>query len=152
MKSARVIAVIGTLLPLLAWAKSEIARIEIRTGTVVNERADLASRFSIWNGPGTSSDRTSAQSLADWTAGIVELPAGLTISHVTIFCGNERATIEPCHLVKYAYDARHKRGYIYLPGLAEEGYEINVRRVYRGVEGNWFRSTPQWDVLMAGGS
>jgi hypothetical protein len=145
-------AVIGALLPVLAWAKTGIGRIEIEAGgssARTIESPDLARRFSIWNGPGTSSDRTNSQSLADWTPGIVEPPAGLTAARVTIFCGARTATLEPCHVLKYAYDARRKRGYIYLPGPAEAGYQLNVRHVLRGVEGHWFRSTPEWDVLMA---
>ncbi|MEO8064624.1 MAG: hypothetical protein ABI821_17950 [Pseudomonadota bacterium] len=154
MKSARVMAVIGALLPVFAWAKTGIGRIEIQAGDSAArtiEAPDLARRFSIWNGPGTSSDRTSAHTLADWTRGIVELPAGLAVANVTIFCGDQRAALAPCHLVKYACDAQRKRGYIYLPGPAEEGYELNVRHVLRGVEGNWLRSTPEWDALLTDG-
>jgi hypothetical protein len=147
-----VIAVIGALLPLVAGAKTEIGRIEIQAGEFVNtiERPDLARRISIWNGPGTSSEGTTRQSLADWTAGFVELPTGLTIKRVTVFCGNGRAALEPCHLLKYAYDARSRRGFIYLPGPAEEGYRLNVRHVLRGVEGHWFYSTREWDAMVGG--
>ena len=151
MKSANVIAVIATLLPALAIAKSGVGRIQIDAGgermrTI--ESPELSQTISIWNGPGTSSDRTSAQSLADWSHGIVEPPAGLPNARITFFCGNAHAPLAPCHVVKYAYDAQAKRGYIYLPGPAEEGYRLNVRHVLRNVEGRWFRATPQWDALM----
>ena len=154
MKSARVIAVIGALLPVLAWAKTPIGRIEIHAGENVNtiESPELAKRFSIWNGPGTSSDQTTSQSLADWSPGIVTPSTGLKTARIVIFCRDERAALEPCHVVTYTYDAQRKRGYVYLPGPAEEGYRLNVRHVFRGVEGHWFHSTPQWDALIAGGT
>ena len=46
------------------------------------------------------------------------------------------------------YDAQSRRGYIYLPGPADEGYQLNVRHIFRAVEGHWFCATPQWDALM----
>jgi hypothetical protein len=152
VKSVRVMAVIGTLLPVFAWAKTDVSRIEIRAGARIHtiETADLARRISIWNGPGTSSGRTGPQSLADWSAGSVEPPVGLSAARVTLFCGDRSATAAPCHVVDYAYDERHKRGYIYLPGSGQDGYRLNVRHVFRGVEGHWFNSTREWDVLVAG--
>jgi len=151
VKSANVIAVIATLLPALALAKGGVGRIQVDADggwTRTIESPELGQMISIWNGPGTSSDRTSAHSLADWSRGIVEPPPGLPDARITFFCGDARAPLAPCHVVKYAYDARAKRGYIYLPGPAEEGYGLNVRHVFRDVEGHWFRATPQWDALM----
>jgi hypothetical protein len=151
VKSVRVMAVIGALLPIVAWTKADVSRIEIRSGARVHTiaSADLARRLSIWNGPGTSSDRTGPQTLADWSAGGVEPPAGLTAARVTVFCSRESGKAAPCHVVDYAYDARSRRGYIYLPASGEDGYQLNVRHVLRGVEGRWFRSTREWDELLA---
>jgi hypothetical protein len=144
-------AVIGALLPVFVWAKTDVRRIEVRASARVEtiEPVDLARRVSIWNGPGTSSTRTGPQSLADWSAGSVEPPAGLTAARVTLFCAGESGTAAPCHVVDYAYDARRKRGYIYLPASGEDGYRLNVRHVLRGVEGCWFQSTREWDLLLA---
>lgn len=139
------------LLPVLAIAKTGVGRIQIDAGAEpsrILESPELGEQVSIWNGPGTSSDRTSARSLADWSRGVVEPPAGLPGVRVTLFCGVARASLAPCQVVKYAYDAQTKRGYIYLPGPTEEGYQLNVRHVYRAVEGHWFRATPQWDALI----
>jgi len=151
VKFVKVIAAMGALLPALAMAKTGVGRIQIDAGSArmrTIESAELGRMISIWNGPGTSSNRTSALSLADWSRGIVAPPAGLPSARITFFCGDERRPLAPCHVVKYAYDPQARRGYIYLPGPAEEGYELNVRHVFRAVEGHWFGATPQWDALM----
>ena len=78
MKPAKVIAAMGALLPLLAMAKTGVGRIQIDAGasTRTIESPGLGEAISIWNGPGTSSERTSARSLADRSHGVVEPPAG----------------------------------------------------------------------------
>jgi hypothetical protein len=49
------------------------------------------------------------------------------------------------YVFRYQYDPSEKRGYLYLPGKEERWYEVNVRSIYRGVEGHWFRASEDFD-------
>jgi hypothetical protein len=56
---------------------------------------------------------------------------------------------ELVHVVFYEYDALIGRGYVYLPGKADEWYRLNTAKMaHDGLEGNWFRATRAWDEFL----
>ncbi len=45
-------------------------------------------------------------------------------------------------------DPSSNRGYVHLPGRADKEYRLNTSAILRGVEGNWFRATSEWERLV----
>lgn len=133
--------------PIQLSAKGDTVRITI-TGGDLTARIEItdpavASRFEIWSGPGTSSNE--AQGLnVDWSQGVVKRPKGLQIYQVSFITKRRDSGT---YVVRYAIDASTNRGYVYLPGKADAGYQDNVWLIYRGVEGNWFRAWSEWEKL-----
>jgi len=153
-------------MPLLAAAKSETTRIEVAHGKrpfVTLDGPATAGQFTIWSGPGTSSDpeagpgqmTTGEGDIADWTAGSVELPQGkLAVFKVRFFCAalqDEQPVVTPshqCYGVRYAIDPQTQQGYIQIPPERDKDFPDNTRTIYRGVEGRWYRSSARWEELV----
>jgi hypothetical protein len=155
MRFVKVIAAIAFLAPVTALAKSDIVRIEVSIGAKPVHTFDgleAAGKFSIWSGPGTSSGAfTGERDFIDWATGAVDAPAAkLARYDVSFYCGPHRAGEPPrkCYVVRYVFDAARKRGFIYLPAPGEPDFRPNVSALFHGVEGNWFRATPQWEQLV----
>lgn len=127
-----------------AAAKSETIKIEV-IDSELNQPIEIVDpailrRFSIWSSPGI-----------DWKAGAVPAPRQVK-SYTIVFHQRGREPMHDWHrryVVTYAIDTETRRGYIHLPGTDEgEVYERNVFSIYRGVEGQWFNATPEWENLV----
>ncbi len=134
----------------------EVSRDEVAVATIVG---DPAERITIWSGPGTKmtlADGTghmtvTEQDFADWKAGAVEAPRERPVYSVSFFCKAcepARRDTWRCYGVRYVPGRDGERGYILIPKPGDDEYEVNVRTIYRGVEGQWFRATESWDALM----
>ena len=148
----RVLAVALNISLLLAAPSRLLAKGE--TAKIVIEGADLAkpieisdpnvlANFRVWTGPGTS--RNEAKGLiVDWSAGTVkELPKELLRYQVLFYVNHQNERI--AYVVLYAYEPWTGHGYVYLPGNADQYADLNVRTIYRGVEGIWFRAWSVWE-------
>ncbi len=162
MKALVFIAMLA--LPLASFAKSETARIEIARGKhalVTLEGPQEAGQFTIWSGPGTyvsSADGTTSMDLsrafADWLGGPVAPPRDLEVYSVRFYCaaaGENARESKPSHMcygVRYGYDPAGERGYIQIPPMRDREFPENVRSIYRGVEGSWYRASEAWEATM----
>jgi hypothetical protein len=107
----------------------------------------ILQQFNIWTGPGTSSNEAKSF-VVDWAMGIVtDRPIGLQQYRVLFYADHGSGLRQPAYVVSYEYDEASGRGYVYLPGNGEESYDLNVRSIYRRVEGNWFHASDQWNTL-----
>jgi hypothetical protein len=106
---------------------------------------NVLANFRVWTGPGTSSNE--AQGLiVDWSSGAVkQLPERLLRYQVSFYVGeaNERLA----YVVSYAFDPSTAHGYVYIPGRSDKGFELNVRSIFRGVEGNWYHAWTVWEDI-----
>jgi hypothetical protein len=129
-------------------AKERTVRITIsgaclKTPIEISDPKILAN-FLVWAGPGTS---TADQHgfIIDWSHGPVrETTAALHKYQVAFYAGappNERIVYE----VYYAFKPGTDEGYVYLPGESDELFSHNVRSIFRGVEGKWFRAWDAWE-------
>jgi hypothetical protein len=48
------------------------------------------------------------------------------------------------YVVFYDYNPGSEHDYVYLPSAGGQWYEMNVRNISHGREGNWFRATAAW--------
>lgn len=141
-------------------AKSKTERIEVMRGKtrLLSIDGAIAGQFTIWNGPGvemTTADGSrrapaSDRDFADWSAG-AEAPQGLPIFKVNFYCEAcepARGDTWRCYTVHYAPGRDGERGYILIPGTRDDEYDINVRSIYHGVEGRWFRASDKWEELV----
>jgi len=146
--------------PLVVFAKGELVRVEVTgpalSAPLVVEDSKVLREFLIWSGPnsGPIGDPQSddSHSFIDWHEGIAEhVPKGMTIYEVSFFHVFNRQPPDArlTYVVKYAYDAVSKRGYIYLPGPKEENYRLNVTTIIHDVEGHWFLASSSWESLVA---
>ena len=81
----------------------------------------------------------------------VEAPRERPVYSVSFFCKAcepARRDTWRCYGVRYAPGRDGERGYIQIPKPGDAEYYVNVRTIYRGVEGQWFRATENWDALM----
>lgn len=159
------ILILGLLLAMpfaagICQAKSKTERIEVSRGNapLANIDGPDAQQITIWSGPGTSTITgdgsrmpTSRGDFADWNAGAVEVPRGLPIFNINFYCKAcepARGDTWRCYAVRYVPGRDGERGYIQIPGAGDNDYEVNVRSIYRGVEGQWFRASEKWEALV----
>ena len=159
-----VLAVLICLLgvPQHAGAKCPNARLEFVGGalseTLIVDDQDFAGRFNIWIGPGVQVNdepvhldpsRTTG-AFIDWSSGPMDEPPDEGFSFaVKFFCiseilGWKRIVYE----VDYLIDDDSDSGYIFLPGEGDPRYRFNTSSIAHGVEGRWFRSSPEWERLI----
>jgi len=104
----------------------------------------ILENFQVWAGPGTSSDERQSL-IIDWSQGPVrETPKTLRRYQVSFYAGalpNEQIV----YVVYYAFSPGAEQGYVYLPGESDEWARHNVRTIFHGVEGNWFRAWSAWE-------
>jgi hypothetical protein len=145
----------------ICHAKSKTERIEVSRGKapLVNIEGADADQITIWSGTGTTMTAadgtrrtpTSDRDFADWTAGAVEAPREVQTFNVSFYCKAcepARSDTWRCYSVRYAPGRNGERGYIQIPPAGDDDYEINVRTIYRGVEGQWFRASERWEALV----
>lgn len=131
------------------------------TTKIMVEGADLAkpieitdqkvlANFNVWTGPGTSSNSPGFNANApgfiiDWSQGPVgETPKTLRAYQVSFYEGappNEHTF----YVVYYQFSPGADQGYVYLPGESDKWCSLNVRSIFRGVEGKWFRAWSTWE-------
>lgn len=105
----------------------------------------ILTNFRVWTGPGTSSNDKQGL-IVDWFQGPLQEPRGLRRYQVSFYAGavpNERLV----YVVYYAFSPGADPGYVYLPGGSDEWGKLNVRSVFRGVEGKWFRAWSAWESV-----
>jgi hypothetical protein len=159
---ARVLVLTALLLaPALVLAKGRTVRIEISGAPLSTPLAmtapEIVREFSVWTGPGTWPQRPTPTdpilngAFIDWRVGpIPKPPHALPTYKVSFYCQFPRTDApEVAYVVFYQHDPSTQRGYIYLPGPAEEHYGRNVSSVIHDVEGNWFQATDSWQRLVS---
>ena len=162
MKATSAAAVILSavfLAPSSLSAKGDIVKVTIQGADLTTpiEIYPNIGEFSVWVGPGTSGNGVEQTSrynafIVDWSKGVVaQPPAGLQHYEVSFYSGCRKfgncRPSEPSivYVVFYDYDPSTEEGFIYLPGKDDEWYRLNTRTIFHGLEGNWFRSTGEWE-------
>jgi hypothetical protein len=147
------------------WAKGEMVLIEVKGATLptpIRITDPKIEDFSPWAGPGVNgaSVPNAEGFIIDWHAGVLSQQAahpasGLQHYEVSFYEGcrtrNDWCTEkEPrlVYVVSYDYDPSSPRGFIYLPGKDDPSYDINVRTIWRRIEGNWFFATGSWEKFI----
>ncbi|MCB1021896.1 MAG: hypothetical protein KDC27_18330, partial [Acidobacteria bacterium] len=78
--------------------------------------------------------------IINWRDGAVsDRPAGLA-QYEVLFYVESKSEPKLAYRVLYEHDPATGAGYVYLPPV-----EVNQGAIYRGVEGNWFRSNGEWE-------
>jgi hypothetical protein len=138
-------------------AKGDMVRIEIRGEAFAEPIAVTDPRirnFHVWTGPGVNNVAVENAEgfIANWKSGVVPSPPALVPRyelswyagcHQGANCRSPQPSL--AYVVVYARDPASGHGFVYLPGKGEPSYDLNVRSIYRGVEGHWFRTTESWD-------
>jgi hypothetical protein len=102
----------------------------------------ILENFQVWTGPGTSTaDRQSL--IIDWSQGPVSKPPESLHKYQVAFHTDPNEQI--VYVVYYAFAPGADQGYVYLPGDADEWAGLNVRTIFHGVEGKWFRAWSAWE-------
>lgn len=113
--------------------------------------------FNIWAGPGTSSGSVAGSEgfIIDWKAGAVPRPRdGIQQYQVLFYAGCRTRPDDPrcaaeqprlVYVVGYEYDPSNKQGFVYLPRFFEPWSELNCGSICRGIEGNWFKASDDWE-------
>lgn len=133
-------------IPTPLWAKGKTVKItikgaDLKTPIEISDPKILAN-FQVWAGPGTSTaDRQSL--IIDWSQGRVRKPPESLHRYQVSFHVDPNDQI--VYVVYYAFSPGAERGYVYLPGESDEWSGLNVRTIFHGVEGNWFRAWNSWE-------
>ncbi len=133
-------------------AKSKIVKITIKgadlqTPVEITD-AKVLENFQVWTGPGTGSNAPGFNPnapgfIVDWPQGPVAKVPGELRKYQVFFHAEPHDQI--VYVVSYAFSPDGKQGYVYLPGGSDEWAGVNVRSIYRGIEGNWFRAWSAWE-------
>lgn len=147
-------------IPTASLAKGITTKITI-TGTDLPEPLELTDRavldrFNVWSGPGTFVNGVEGTDgfIIDWRSGAVtERPIGLRHHQVSFFVKRanrplNRQDDQLAYVVRYAYSPTTGEAFIYLPGKNDEWYRLNASAILRGCEGNWFRPTSAWQLVV----
>jgi hypothetical protein len=130
-------------------SKITISGADLKTPIEITDPGVLLN-FNVWSGLGTSSTSSGVTRqgdtgfIIDWPLGIVtQKPKALARYQVSFYAKfpDERLV----YVVFYEYDPANDKGYVYLPGKTDEWYWINVGSILRGVEGQWFFSSEEWE-------
>ena len=135
-------------------AKSETVKMTI-TGSDLPKTIEITdksilTRFNIWSGPGNFRVENGVKTpiINDgsilWSQAVVsDPPKGLQQYEVSFYGMFPEERI--MYVLRYKYDPIATKGYVYLPGRGEPWYEVNVRSIYRGVEGHWFTASEEFN-------
>ena len=130
--------------PLLAKGKTvkiTIKGADLKTPVEISD-PKILTNFRVWTGPGTSSaDRQGL--IVDWSQGPVREPPQSVRRYQVSFYADPKDQI--VYVVYYAFSPGAEQGYVYVPGESDEWYVLNVRSIFRGVEGKWFRAWSAWE-------
>ncbi|HYM11855.1 MAG TPA: hypothetical protein VEU62_14055 [Bryobacterales bacterium] len=151
-----------SLAPASLLAKGDIVKVTIK-GTGLATPIEIypnVGEFSVWVGPGTSTSGPQETGrfnpfIIDWPKGVVaQPPPGLQHCEVSFYAGCRRR--ENCrvsdpvlvYVVSYDYDPAMRQGFVYLPGKGDAFYRRNIATIFRGLEGNWFYATSDWEEFV----
>lgn len=151
----RIVAVGNVLFLLLvgtfAFGKANTSRITVQGDTLTSPieitDARVLAQYRVWSGPQTSSNEQQSL-IVDWTKPVSEPPPKLRRYDVCFYI-NEGTTSRLVYSVTYAYDSASGSGYVYIPGRSDSRWKLNVRTIWHGTEGTWFRSWSAWDATAA---
>jgi len=132
--------------PSLLLAKGKTVKITIKGADLKTpiELTDpkILANFQVWTGPGTSTaDRQSL--IIDWFQGPLSKPSESLRRYEVSFHTDPHEQI--VYVVYYAFSSGAEQGYVYLPGESDEWAGLNVRTIFHGVEGKWFRAWSAWE-------
>jgi len=142
--------------PVLLSAKGLTTRITVKgpdlSAPVEITDPKILGAFNVWAGAGVRVNNIPQRDgfIIDWASGVVaERPNGLRRYEVSFYVKYANRPLEGqqeqlAYVVLYEPDAGGERGYVYLPGRADEWYGLNTRAIHRGLEGKWFRATNAW--------
>ena len=153
---ALVLVVSAISIPGPICAKGVITRVIIKGANLAApvEITDAGIKdFTPWAGPGVTINgiKQTEGFIIDWKQGPLSMRPGELQQYELSFYGKlygqpQGAKDELVHVVLYEYDSLIGRGYVYLPGKADEWYRLNTAKMmHDGLEGNWFRATRAWD-------
>ena len=143
-----------------AWSKGAITKIVIDgedlSAPIEITNPKILDRFTIWSGPGvggwdminTIPKPDDSKFIIDWPHGVIsDQPEGSRRYMVSMSIAGREAPRDK-YEVLYQIDSATSIGYVYLPSqLIDDFGQWNTFQIYRGVEGNWFRSTKEWDEV-----
>jgi len=133
-------------IPVPLLAKGKTVKITIK-GAGLNIPIQISDpkileNFQVWTGPGTSTaDRQSL--IIDWSQGPLTKPPESLRRYQVSFHTDPNDQI--VYVVYYAFTPGAEPGYVYLPGESDEWAGLNVRSIWRGVEGKWFHAWSAWE-------
>jgi hypothetical protein len=115
--------------------------------------------FSVWAGPGVSINDIPQTTgfIGDWEKGPTAKPRDVLKRYrIAFYTGCKRAESDSCntdrpqlsYVVFYVHDAAARQGYVYVPGRGEDWYDLNTRSILRGVEGDWFVASREWQEFV----
>jgi hypothetical protein len=143
--------------PVRLFAKGETTKITIQGFhlkapiEIVNPL--ILSKFNVWAGPGTWSSEpgfnvNAPSFIVDWSSGPVsDVPDTQASFKVSFYTRTPNEQL--VYVIYYTYDPSARRGYVYLPSREDQFFAVNAGTIYRGVEGQWFRSWSVWDEIVA---
>jgi hypothetical protein len=144
----------------LAWGKGAITKIVVESEAlrVSVEIVDPAilEMFTIWSGPGvggwdmlkTLPKPEDAKFIVDWTQGIVSGPPSASSRYSVRMYIEGRQSPQDTYEVEYVTGPADNPGYVYLPGYRDNFGRWNAFQISRGVEGNWFKATTEWEEVV----
>ena len=144
-----------------AWSKGAITRIVIDGGglpeSIQITDPEVLDKFTIWSGPGvggwdmatTVAPLGTPKFIVDWTKGIVDYRPSTTNPYLIRMFIEGREAPNDTYEVLYEVDPNSGLAYVYLPSPSRDSFGLsNMYQIARGVEGNWFRSTHEWNKVI----
>jgi hypothetical protein len=134
--------------PTLLKAKGNTVKIIIK-GSDLKRQIEISdpkilANFRVWAGPGTSTSDLQGL-IIDWSRGPVKEPPQTLRRYQVSFHTEPNEQI--AYVVYYVLSPGAEQGSVYVPGESDEWYGLNVRSIFRGVEGKWFRAWNAWERL-----
>ena len=158
---AALIVGIGIFAPAPVAAKAPTVKITINAeraaSIVVTEPA--VRQFYVWAGPGVQINDIPQTTgfIGDWAKGPTAKPPDVLQRYrIAFYTGCKRSESDSCntdqpqlsYVVFYVYDPATPKGYVYVPGRGEPWYDLNTRSILRGVEGDWFLASREWQAFI----
>jgi hypothetical protein len=134
----------GQLTRIIMQKEAGTTPVEIRDGEVLR-------RFSPWAGLGSWSEGIEQTNgfIVDWSSGATTGPSNLRELYDLRFYArrSDSRREQLVYSVTYAYEPEKGQDAVYLPGKDDARYAVNVRSIFRGVEGRWYHPTVEWQSL-----
>lgn len=130
--------------PLLAKEKTTritIKGADLKTSIEISD-PKILENFQVWTGPGAGTAEGPSL-IIDWPQGPVTKPPESVHRYQVSF--HRAPNDQIVYVVFYAFNPGAEQGYVYLPGDSDEWAGLNVRSIWRGVEGKWFRAWSVWE-------